>query len=151
VEKLVEQLGVKQLSKSQVAAMAEHLDTQVTAFRNRPLDAGPYTFLALDALTVKVREGGRIVTVHALIATAVNNDGRREVLGLDVATGEDGVGWLAFLRGLVARGLTGVALVTSDAHAGLTGAVAAALPGASWQRCRTHYPRNLLTKVPKSA
>jgi transposase-like protein len=151
VEKLVEQLGVKQLSKSQVSAMAEHLDTQVAAFRNRPLDAGPYTFLALDALTVKVREGGRIVNVHALIATAVNNDGRREVLGLDVATGEDGAGWLAFLRGLVARGLTGVDLVTSDAHTGLTAAVAAALPGAGWQRCRTHYLRNLLTKVPKSA
>jgi transposase-like protein len=73
------------------------------------------------------------------------------VLGLDVASEEDGAGWLAFLRGLVARGLTGVSLVTSDAHTGLVGAIAAALPGATWQRCRTHYLRNLLTKVPKSA
>jgi putative transposase len=105
----------------------------------------------MDALTMKVREDGRIVNVHALVATGVNNDGHREVLGLDVASQEDGAGWLAFLRGLVARGLTGVALVTSDAHAGLTAAIASALPGASWQRCRTHYLPNLLTKVPKSA
>jgi transposase-like protein len=151
VEKLAEQLGVKNLSKSQVSEMATHLDAQVTAFRERSLDAGPYTFVAMDALTMKVRESGRIVNVHALIATGVNNDGHREVLGLDVASEEDGAGWLAFLRGLVARGLTGVSLVTSDAHTGLTAAIASALPGASWQRCRTHYLRNLLTKVPKSA
>jgi putative transposase len=151
VEKLAEQLGVKSLSKSQVSEMAAHLDAQVKAFRERPLDAGPYTFVAMDALTMKVRENGRIVNVHALIATGVNNDGHREVLGLDVASQEDGAGWLAFLRGLVARGLTGVSLVTSDAHTGLTAAVASALPGASWQRCRTHYLRNLLTKVPKTA
>jgi len=89
--------------------------------------------------------------VHALIATAVNADGHREILGLDVASGEDGAGWLAFLRGLVARGLSGVQLVISDAHPGLVAAIGAALPGASWQRCRTHYLRNLLTRVPKSA
>src|SRR5262249_22411311 len=151
VEKLAEQLGVKNLSKSQVSEMATHLDAQVKAFRERPLDARPYTFVAMDALTMKVREGGRIVNVHALIATGVNNDGHREVLGLDVASEEDGAGWLAFLRGLVARGLTGVSLVTSDAHTGLMAAICSALPGASWQRCRTHYLRNLLTKVPKSA
>jgi transposase-like protein len=151
VEKLAEQLGIKSLSKSQVSEMAAHLDAQVKAFRERPLDAGPYTFVAMDALTMKVRENGRIVNVHALIATGVNNDGHREVLGLDVASQEDGAGWLAFLRGLVARGLAGVSLVTSDAHTGLTAATASALPGASWQRCRTHYLRNLLTKVPRSA
>jgi putative transposase len=151
VEKLAEQLGVKQLSKSQVSEMAGHLDAQVTAFRERPLDAGPYTFVAMDALTIKVREDGRIVNVHALIATGVNNDGHREILGLEVTSTEDGAGWLSFLRGLVARGLTGVSLVTSDAHTGLTAAVASALPGAGWQRCRTHYLRNLLTKAPKSA
>ncbi len=151
VEKLAEQLGVKSLSKSQVSEMAGHLDTQVKAFRERPLDAGPYTFVAMDALTIKVREDGRIVNVHALIATGVNNDGHREILGLEVTSAEDGAGWLAFLRGLVARGLGGVGLVTSDAHTGLTAAVASALPGAGWQRCRTHYLRNLLTKVPKSA
>jgi transposase-like protein len=94
VEKLVEQLGVKQLSKSQVSEMATHLDAQVEAFRNRPLDAAHYTFVWMDALTVKVREHGRTVNVHALVAVGVNADGQREVLGLDVASDEDGAaGW----------------------------------------------------------
>jgi transposase-like protein len=151
VEKLVEQLGVKQLSKSQVSEMAALLDAQVEAFRNRPLDSGHYTFVWLDALVIKVREGGRTVNVHALIAVGVNADGGREVLGLDVCSDEDGAGWLAFLRSLTARGLSGVKLVISDAHRGLVSAVGAALPGAAWQRCRTHYLRNLLAKVPKTA
>jgi Transposase, Mutator family len=135
VEKLAEQLGIKSLSRSQVSEMATHLDAQVTAFRERPLDAGPYTFCWVDALTVKVREDGRVVNVHALIASGVNADGHREILGLDVTSGEDGAGWLAFLRGLVARGLSGVQLVISDAHPGIgrrdrrgaTGRVLAAL------------------------
>src|SRR6266571_473248 len=131
--------------------MAAELDEMVEGFRSRPLDAGPYTFVWIDALTQKVREGGRTVNVHALIATAVNAGGRREILGIEVASSEDGAGWLAFLRGLVARGLSGVALVTSDCHQGLRDAIASVLPGASWQRCRTHYHRNLLTRVPKSA
>jgi transposase-like protein len=151
VEKLVAQLGIAQLSKSQVSEMAKSLDEQVEAFRSRPLDAGPYTFLWLDALTQKVREHGRTVIVHALIAVGVTADGQREVLGLDVVSGEDGAGWLAFLRNLVARGLSGVALAISDAHPGLVAAVEATLPGASWQRCRTHYARNLACRVPKSA
>jgi putative transposase len=151
VERLAEQLGVKSLSRSQVSEMASHLDAQVTAFRERPLDQGPYTFVWGDALTVKVREHGRVVNVHALVATGVNADGHREILGLDVASTEDGAGWLAFLRGLVARGLSGVQLVISDAHPGLVAAIGSALPGASWQRCRTHYLRNLLTRVPRSA
>jgi putative transposase len=151
VEKLVEQLGVKQLSKSQVSEMARHLDAQVEAFRNRPLDAGPYTFVWVDALVIKVREHGRTVNVHGLVAVGVNADGGREVLGLDVTSDEDGAGWLAFLRSLTARGLSGVRLVISDAHRGLVSAIGAALPGAQWQRCRTHYLRNLLAKVPKSA
>jgi transposase-like protein len=131
--------------------MAKHLDEQVAAFRNRPLDQGPHTFLWVDALTQKVREGGPIINVHALIAVGVNADGQREILGLDVATAEDGAGWLAFLRSLIARGLTGVTHVISDAHAGLVDAIGAVLPGASWQRCRTHYARNLLSQVPQSA
>ena len=151
VEKLVEQLGIKQLSKSQVSQMAQHLDAHVEAFRNRPLDAGPYTFVWTDALVIKVREHGRTVNVHALVAVGVNADGGREVLGLDISSDEDGAGWLAFLRSLTARGLSGVRLVVSDAHRGLVSAIGAALPGAGWQRCRTHYLRNLLTKVPKSA
>jgi transposase-like protein len=151
VEKLVAQLGIAQLSKSQVSEMAKSLDEQVEAFRSRPLDAGPYTFVWLDALTQKVREHGRTVIVHALVAVGVTVDGQREVLGLDVVSGEDGAGWLAFLRSLVARGLSGVALAISDAHPGLVAAVEATLPGASWQRCRTHYARNLASRVPKSA
>lgn len=151
VERLVETLGVTRLSKSQVSEMAKSLDTQVAAFRARPLEAGPYPFVWLDALTQKVREDGRTVIVHALVATAVNADGYREVLGVDVVSAEDGAGWLAFLRSLVARGLSGVALVTSDAHPGLVEAIGATLRGASWQRCRTHYARNLATRVAKSA
>jgi putative transposase len=151
MEKLVETLGITKLSKSQVSVMARDLDAQVEAFRTRPLDAGPYTFLAADALVLKVREGGRTVNVHALVATGVNADGYREILGLHVTSAEDGAGWLGFFRDLVARGLTGVALVTSDAHRGLVDAIGATLPGATWQRCRTHYAANLMSATPKSA
>ena len=149
VEGLVQQLGIESLSKSQVSELAKSLDVEVEAFRSRPLDAGPYTYVLVDALTQKVREGGRIVNVAVVIATGVNADGHREILGLDVITSEDGAGWTAFLRSLVARGLSGVALVISDAHEGLKAAIEAVLPGSSWQRCRTHFMRNLLTRVPK--
>ena len=151
VEKLAETLGITSLSKSQVSALAKTLDAAVEEFRSRPLDGGPYRFVQADALTVKVREGGRTVIVHGLIATGVNADGHREILGFEVTSAEDGAGWLAFFRGLVARGLSGVVLVTSDAHAGLVAAIQATLPGASWQRCRTHYLRDLLTKVTKTS
>jgi putative transposase len=151
VEKLAETLGIKSLSKSQVSELAKSLDQAVEQFRSRPLDAGPYRFVQADALTLRVREGGRTVLVHGLVATGVNADGKREILGFDVTSAEDGAGWLAFFRGLVARGLSGVVLVTSDAHAGLVAAIAATLPGASWQRCRTHYLRDLLTKVSKTS
>jgi putative transposase len=151
VEGLVQTLGIEQLSKSQVSRMATELDVEVAAFRNRPLDAGPYTYVSLDAMTQKVREGGRIVNVAVVIAVGVNAEGHREVLGFDIITSEDGAGWLAFLRGLVARGLAGTTLVISDAHVGLVDAVRSTLTGAVWQRCRTHFMRNLLTRVPKSA
>ena len=151
MEKLVETLGITRLSKSQVSVMAKDLDAQVAAFRTRPLDAGPYTFLAADALVLKVREGGRTINVHALVAVGVNAEGYREILGLQVSSAEDGAGWLAFFRDLTARGLSGVALVTSDAHRGLIEAIGATLPGASWQRCRTHYAANLMSATPKSA
>ncbi|KAR48567.1 transposase [Mycobacterium tuberculosis TKK_03_0037] len=111
MERLVETLGVTKLSKSQVSIMAKELDEAVEAFRTRPLDAGPYTFLAADALVLKVREAGRVVGVHTLIATGVNAEGYREILGIQVTSAEDGAGWLAFFRDLVARGLSGVALV----------------------------------------
>src|SRR5690348_17364370 len=151
MEKLVESLGITRLSRSQVSEMARDLDEQVQAFRTRPLDAGPYTFVAADALVLKVREGGRVVNVHALLATGVNADGHREILGLQVTSAEDGAGWLGFFRDLTARGLTGVALVTSDAHRGLVEAIGATLPGASWQRRRTHYAANLMAATPKAS
>jgi putative transposase len=151
VEKLVQQLGVERMSKSQVSRLAKSLDGVVEDFRTRPFDAAPYAYVTFDALVVKCREGGRTVNVCVVHAVGVNRDGFRESLGLDVVTAEDGAGWLAFLRSLVARGLSGVRLVTSDAHPGLVDAIAATLPGAAWQRCRTHAMRNLLTRVPKSA
>jgi len=151
VDELVQALGISGMSKSQVSELAKSLDADVSTFRSRPLDGGPYRHVQADALALKVREGGRIVQAAALVATGVNADGHREIVGLEVVTAEDGAAWLSFFRGLVARGLSGVVLVTSDAHPGLTAAIAATLPGAAWQRCRTHFMRNLLTRVPKSA
>jgi putative transposase len=121
-----------------VSELAKTLDGEVAAFRARPLDAGPYAYVWVDALAVKCREVSRIVNIAAVVATGVNADGHRELLGVDVLTSEDGAGWTAFLRDLVARGLSGVELVVSDAHQGLKQAIAAVLPGAAWQRCRTH-------------
>ncbi|MGP5292759.1 IS256 family transposase, partial [Brachybacterium tyrofermentans] len=144
MDKLVKTLGINSLSKSQVSRMAVDLDEHVEQFRHRPLDAaGPFTFVSADALTMKVREGGRVINAVVLLAIGVNGDGHREVLGMRVATSETGAAWNSFFADLVARGLGGVRLVTSDAHAGLVEAIAAHLPGASWQRCRTHYAANL--------
>ena len=151
MDKLVKTLGITGLSKSQVSRMAADLDEHVDEFRHRPLhDAGPFTFVAADALTMKVREGGRVVSCAVLVATGVNNDGHREVLGVRVSTSETGPAWKEFFADLVARGLTGVRLVTSDAHLGLVEAIAANLPGAAWQRCRTHYAANLMSVTPKT-
>jgi len=152
MDKLVQTLGITSLSKSQVSRMAEDLDGQVAAFRTRPLgESGPFTLVAADALTMKVREQGRVVNAVVLVATGVNAGGHREVLGVQVATSETRQAWNTFLADLVARGLTGVRLVTSDAHAGLVEAIAANLPGATWQRCRTHYAANLMSVCPKAA
>lgn len=151
MDKLVKTLGIDRLSKSQVSRMAAELDEHVDQFRHRPLgEAGPFTFITADALTMKVREGGRVINTVVMLATGVNADGHREVLGLRVATSETGPAWNEFFADLVARGLTGVRLVTSDAHQGLVEAIAANLPGASWQRCRTHYSANLMAITPKS-
>jgi putative transposase len=152
MDKLVQSLGITGLSRSQVSRMAADLDEQVAAFRTRPLgQSGPFTFVAADALTMKVRENGRVVSAVVLVATGVNADGHREVLGIKVATSETREAWNVFFADLTACGLTGVMLVTSDAHAGLVEAIAANLPGASWQRCRTHYAANLMSLCPKSA
>ena len=151
MDKLVKTLGIDRLSKSQVSRMASDLDQLVDDFRHRPLsDAGPFTFITADALTMKVREGGRVINTVVLLATGVNNDGHREVLGLRVATSETGSTWNEFFADLVARGLSGVLLVTSDAHTGLREAINANLPGATWQRCRTHFSANLMDVTPKS-
>ncbi len=151
VEDLVQALGIEKLSKSKVSELAKELDGVVKSFRERPL-TGAYRYIWLDAIVLKCRDAGRIVNVACLVAVGVNQEERREILGLDVVTSEDGAGWLAFLRGLRARGLKGVELVISDAHPGLRDAIGSVLRGASWQRCRTHFIRNLLTaKVPKHA
>jgi len=151
VDRVAQAMGINRISKSRVSEMAQSLDGMVEAFRSRPLDGGPYPFVWLDAMVVKSREEGRIVNVAIVQAIGVNAEGYREILGVDVITTEDGAGWLAFLRGLVSRGLSGVSLVISDAHGGLRNAIAATLPGAAWQRCRTHFMRNLLTRIPKTA
>jgi transposase-like protein len=151
VDGLVKALGMEGISKSQVSVLAKTLDAEVAAFRSRPLDCGPYPYLWLDALSVKAREDGRVTSVACVVASAVSADGHREILGLDTFTAEDGAAWTRFLRDLAARGLSGVRLVISDDHKGLVGAIAAVLPGASWQRCRTHFMKNLLCRVPRSA
>jgi len=152
MDKLVKTLGIDGLSKSQVSRMAADLDEQVAAFRARRLDeSGPFTFVAADALTMKVREAGRVINAVVLVATGVNGDGHREVLGTKVVTAETAPAWNTFFADLVARGLGGVKLVTSDAHAGLVEAIAANLPGAAWQRCRTHYAANLMSVCPKAS
>ncbi|QFQ01459.1 Transposase, Mutator family [Corynebacterium urogenitale] len=144
---LVATLGISNLSKSQISDMAKELDTMVDEFRTRRLDQGPYFYLSCDALTMKVREGGRVVKTSVLIATGVNNEGYRELLGMQVATSESVESWTGFFQDLKARGLGEVYLVTSDAHLGIQAAVAQVLPTASWQRCRTHCAKNLSSKV----
>ena len=146
VDDLIKALGCDGISSSQVSRICEQLDEVVESFLGRSLDGGPYPYVWLDGLTQKVREGGRIVNVCVVVATGVNAEGQREILGMDVGTSAF---WLAFLRSLTARGLSGVELVTSDAHQGLKNAIAAVFAGASWQRCRTHFMANLLTRVPK--
>ncbi len=149
VEALVQTLGITGLSKSEVSRLCTVLDEQVAAFRSRRLDAA-YPYLWLDARYEHVREGGRVVSMAVISAHGVRADGVREVLGIDVGLSEDTVLWRDFLRGLQARGLRGVQLVTSDAHPGLTTAIKEVFVGASWQRCRVHFVRNLDAHVPKA-
>jgi len=150
VDELVQALGLTGISKSQVRRLCQALDEEVEHFRQRRLE-GEYPYVWLDATFVKVREQGRVVSMAIVIAIGVRASGEREVLGLDVGPSEDGAFWLQFLRSLVARGLSGVQLVISDAHQGLKSAIAAVLQGASWQRCRVHFVRNALALVPKTA
>ena len=149
VEALVEALGCRGMSKSEVSRLSQELDGEVEAFRNRPLE-GPFRYLWLDALYPKVREGGRVVGLAVMVAMAVNAEGKREVLGLTVAEGEMESAWSEFLESLVKRGLAGVDLVISDAHAGLKAAVRKVLNGVTWQRCRVHFMRNAAVRLPKA-
>jgi transposase-like protein len=150
VEAVVQALGIAGLSKSEVSRLAASLDEQVEAFRTRRLDAG-YPYVWVDARYEHVREGGRVLSMAVVVAYGVRTDGVREVLGLDVGLSEDVALWRAFFQSLVARGLRGVQLVISDAHAGLKQAIAEVFVGAAWQRCRVHFMRNLLARVPKTA
>jgi putative transposase len=152
VDELAQALGLNGISKSQVSLVCQDLDREGEQFRSRPLGEATYPYVWLDATYVKARASGRVSSQAVVIAIGLNAaTGTREVLGLDVGPSEDGAFWLAFLRGLVARGLAGVQLVVSDAHEGLKTAIGAVLHGASWQRCRVHFVRNALALVPKSA
>jgi putative transposase len=151
VDDLVKALGMGGISKSRVSELCKELDEEVERFRSRPLE-GSYPYVWVDATYVKSRQDGRVASTAVVIAVGVKaQTGEREVLGFDVGPSEDGAFWTSFLRSLVARGLSGVRLVTSDAHRGLKGAVEAVLVGASWQRCRVHFMRNALSLVPKRA
>ena len=151
VDDLVRALGIDAgVSKSEVSRICAELDEQVGEFTGRPIpDAFPYLFL--DATYLKAHEGPQVVSKAVVIATGVRCDGHREVLGLAVGDSEDGAFWTAFLRGLRARGLSGVKLVISDAHEGLKQSIGAVLVGVAWQRCRVHFMRNVLARVPKGS
>ena len=148
VDDLVQAMGMSGISKSQVSELCKGIDIRVNSFLERPIE-GDWTYLWLDATYLKVRENGRIVSVAAIIATGVNTDGRREILGLGLGPSEAAIFWLGFLRGLEKRGLKGVKLVISDAHEGLKAAIAQVFK-ATWQRCRVHFMRNALAYVPKA-
>ena len=150
VDALVQALGMTGISKSQVSRLCAELDAQSEAFGSRRLE-GEFPYLWLDATYFHVREGGRVTSMALVVAYGVNEVGLREVIGLDVGPSEEGAFWLAFLRGLVARGLKGVQLVISDAHVGLRQAIRAILAAASWQRCRVHFMRNLLALIARDA
>jgi transposase-like protein len=151
VEDLVEALGIASLSRSEVSRICAALDAEVEAFRSRSLAEERYPYLFLDATYVKVRDGGRVVSMAALVAVGVASTGERRILGLELAPGNDeGSAWPAFIRSLVERGLGGVRLVISDDHRGLVKAVHEQLLGAAWQRCRVHFTRNAQDLVPRS-
>ena len=148
VDDLLQALGLSGVDKSKVSRICKELDEGVTAFRERALKA-EYPYLWLDALYLKVRQNHHIVNMAVVIAIGVRETGEREILGLEVGASEDGAFWTSFLRALVARGLKGVAMVVSDAHQGLQEAISTVLHGASWQRCRVHFMRNVLAHIPK--
>ncbi len=148
VDDLVQAMGLSGISKSTVSKLCKDIDERVNAFLERPLE-GEWPYLWLDATYLKQREGGRIVSVAAIIAVAANTEGKREIVGLHIGPSEAETFWSAFLKTLLRRGLKGVKLVVSDAHEGLKGAITRVM-GATWQRCRVHWMRNALAYVPKA-
>ena len=148
VDDLVQAMGLSGISKSSVSKLCKDIDERVNGFLKRRL-TGEWPYLWLDATYLKVREGGRIVSVAVIVAVAVTTEGKREIVGLHIGPSEAEVFWTDFLRDLVKRGLTGVKLVISDAHEGLKAAIRRIL-GATWQRCRVHWTRNALAYVPKA-
>ena len=152
VDDLVKALGAASgISKSEVSRICAELDRDLEEFRTRRLDHVEFPYVFADATYVKGRVRGRVVSRAVVVATGVTATGDREVLGVDVGDSEDGTFWTAFLRGLRARGLSGVQLVISDHHLGLKQAIGAVFIGAAWQRCRVHFMRNVLAKVPKAS
>jgi transposase-like protein len=147
VDEIVQAMGLAGISKSTVSKLCKEIDERVGGFLGRPLE-GEWPYLWLDATYLKVREGGRIVSVAAIVAVAVDTEGRREIVGLGLGPSEAETFWSGFLKSLLRRGLRGVKLVVSDAHEGLKHAIAKVL-GATWQRCRVHWMRNALAHVPK--
>ena len=152
VDDLVKALGVASgISKSEVSRICAELDRDLEAFRTRRLDHVEFPYVFADATYVKARVNGRVVSRAVVVATGVTNNGDREVLGVEVGDSEDGAFWTAFLRGMRARGLSGVLLVISDHHLGLKAAIASVFIGSTWQRCRVHFMRNVLSRVPKAS
>lgn len=149
VDDLAQALGIDRLEKSQVSRICKELDQQVTAFRERPLQ-NDYVYVWLDATYLKVRENGRVCGMAVVVAVGVTADGARDVLGFDIGLTESHAFWKEFLRSLVKRGLKGLRLVVSDCHEGLKQAIQAVCVGASWQRCRVHFMRNVLHRVSKT-
>lgn len=149
MDDLVQAMGIESMDKSAVSRICAELDEEFEAFQQRPLDSG-YVYLWLDATYVKVRELGRVRSKAVVVATAVTKDGEREIVGVDIGDSENGPFWKEFLRSICRRGLDDVQLVTSDAHTGLRKAIEETFAGASWQRCRVHFLRNVLAKVPKT-
>ena len=150
VDELMKALGLDGVSKSEVSRICGELDPLVDAFRTRPL-VGEHPYVWVDATYHKVRVDGHVTSQATVVAVGVTSEGERQVLGVDVGPSEDRAFWTAFLRSLVKRGLRGVKLVISDAHVGLKQAIATVLSGATWQRCRVHFMRNLLATVPQGA
>ena len=148
VDDLVQAMGGTGVLKSQVSRLCQEIDERVGAFLDRPIE-GEWPYLWIDATYVKVRQDGRIVSVAVIVAVGVNNDGRREVLGMDVGPSEAETFWTDFLRKLARRGLRGVKLVISDAHEGIKASVAKVM-NATWQRCRVHFMRNVLAHAGRS-